>query len=40
MTTPEEDVQLQTVNHKLRTSLLFGLLGGVILAIAMYLVLR
>lgn len=40
MTTPEEDVQLQTVNHKLRTSLLFGLFVAIIAGATMYLSLR
>jgi hypothetical protein len=34
--TPEEKVQVQTVAHRGRTALLFGLVGGLILAACMY----
>jgi hypothetical protein len=40
MPTPEERVQLQTVDHKARTAVLFGIVTGAILALAMYLSLR
>jgi hypothetical protein len=40
VTTPEEKVQLETVNHRLRTSLLFGLLCLIVGGGAMYLTLR
>ena len=36
----EDKVQLETVNHKARTSILFGIIAGVILALCMYLGLR
>lgn len=35
-----EWLQLQTVNHKKRTSFLFGLFCGVLLGFGMYMVLR
>jgi hypothetical protein len=37
---PEEKVQLETVNHRLRTSILFGLFAGAVAAVALYLTLR
>lgn len=36
----EEKVQLQTVNHKLRTSLVFGLLVALVFGGGLYLCLR
>lgn len=36
----EEKVQLQTVNHRGRTAVLFGLVAGAILAACMYFALK
>lgn len=38
--TPEERVQLETVDHKLRTSVAFGIVCALLLGGAMYAVLR